>query len=86
MTVRINELVFNMGEISTLALNAPGHASLRTTVPMNIIRQWGLGAGDKLEWSWEARDNEMIVVVRKAQREIGKIKTGLGSRHLKTPK
>jgi len=33
---------------------------------MNIIRQWGLEAGDKLEWSWEARDNEMIVIVRKA--------------------
>lgn len=58
--------VLKMGEISTLAFNAPGHASLRTTVPMNIIRQWGLEAGDKLEWSWEARDNEMIVVVRKA--------------------
>ena len=58
--------VLNMGEISTLAINAPGHASLRTTVPMNIIRQWGLEAGDKLEWSWEARDNEMIVIVRKA--------------------
>jgi hypothetical protein len=60
--------VLNMGEISTLALNAPGHASLRTTVPMNIIRQWGLEAGDKLEWSWEARDNEMIVVVRRVQK------------------
>ena len=58
-----------MGEISTLALNAPGHSSLRTTVPMNIIRQWGLAAGDKLEWSWEARDNEMIVIVRKADGE-----------------
>jgi len=61
--------VLNMGEISTLALNAPGHASLRTTVPMNIIRQWGLEAGDKIEWSWEARDNEMIVIVRKADAE-----------------
>lgn len=58
--------VLNMGEISSLALNAPGHASLRTTVPMNIIRQWNLKAGDKLEWSWEARNNDMIVVVRKA--------------------
>jgi bifunctional DNA-binding transcriptional regulator/antitoxin component of YhaV-PrlF toxin-antitoxin module len=55
-----------LGEISTLALNSPGHASLRTTVPMNIIRQWNLKSGDKLEWSWEARNNEMVVLVRKA--------------------
>ena len=29
----------------------------------------GLRRGDKLEWSWEARDNEMIVIVRKADGE-----------------
>jgi hypothetical protein len=68
MSIGNYDPVLNMGEISTLALNAPGHASLRTTVPMNIIRQWGLEAGDKLEWSWEARDNEMIVVVRRVQK------------------
>ena len=61
-----------MGEISTLVINAPGHASLRTTVPMNIVRQWELKAGDKLEWSWEARDNDMIVVVRREQKSGAK--------------
>lgn len=63
-----------MGEITSLALNAPGHASLRTTVPMNIVRQWELKAGDKLEWSWEARENEMIVVIRKAQKTVSRKK------------
>jgi hypothetical protein len=44
-----------MGEITTLALNSPNKASLRTTIPMFIVKQWGLNAGDKLDWSLEAR-------------------------------
>jgi len=31
---------------------------------MSIVRQWRL-KGDKLDWSWEARNGEMILVVRK---------------------
>jgi hypothetical protein len=56
-----------MGEITTLALNAPNKASLRTTIPMFIVKQWGLKAGDKLDWSLEARKNETIIVVRMAE-------------------
>jgi hypothetical protein len=56
-----------MGGITTLALNAPKKASLRTTIPMFIVRQWGLRVGDKLDWSLEARKNEMVIVVRKAE-------------------
>jgi bifunctional DNA-binding transcriptional regulator/antitoxin component of YhaV-PrlF toxin-antitoxin module len=54
-----------MGEETTLAKNSPKFASLRTTIPMSIVRQWKLKEGDKLDWSWEARDGEMILVVRK---------------------
>lgn len=54
-----------LGEVSTLAKNSPKFASLRTTVPMSIIRQWKLKPGDKLDWSWEVVKNEMILVVRK---------------------
>ena len=46
-----------MGEVTTLALNAPNKASLRTTIPMFIVKQWGLKAGDKLDWLLEARKN-----------------------------
>jgi bifunctional DNA-binding transcriptional regulator/antitoxin component of YhaV-PrlF toxin-antitoxin module len=56
-----------MGEITTLALNAPKKASLRTTIPMFIVKQWGLKAGDRLDWSLEARKNEMVIVVRKTE-------------------
>ena len=55
-----------MGEITTLALNAPNKASLRTTIPMFIVKQWELKAGDKLDWSLEARGkNEIVIVVKK---------------------
>ncbi len=54
-----------MGEITTLALNAPKKASLRTTIPMFIVKQWELKVGDKLDWSLEARKSEMVIVVKK---------------------
>ncbi|HET7147992.1 MAG TPA: AbrB/MazE/SpoVT family DNA-binding domain-containing protein [Candidatus Nitrosopolaris sp.] len=54
-----------VGEETTLAKNSPKFASLRTTIPMSIVRQWQLKEGDKLDWSWEARDGEMILVVRR---------------------
>jgi hypothetical protein len=56
-----------MGELTTLALNAPKKASLRTTIPMFIVKQWELKAGDKLDWSLEARKNEITIVVRMAE-------------------
>ena len=55
----------DLGEETTLAKNSPRFASLRTTIPMSIGRQWRLKEGDKLDWSWEARNGEMILVVRK---------------------
>ena len=54
-----------MGELTTIAKASSNFASLRTVIPMSIVRQWNLKDGDKLDWSWEARNNEMIVVVRK---------------------
>jgi hypothetical protein len=65
---------FNMGEITTLALNSPKRASLRITVPMFIVKQWGLHAGDKLDWSLEARKDEIVILVKKAEPKSGKKK------------
>jgi hypothetical protein len=56
-----------MGEVTTLALNAPKKASLRTTIPMFIVKQWGLKVGDKLDWSLEAKKNEIVIMVRKIE-------------------
>ena len=54
-----------MGEITTLALNAPNKASLRTTIPMFIVKQWGLESGDKLDWTLESKRNEIVIIVKK---------------------
>jgi bifunctional DNA-binding transcriptional regulator/antitoxin component of YhaV-PrlF toxin-antitoxin module len=48
-----------------LALNAPNKASLRTTIPMFIVKQWGLKPGDKLDWSLESKRNEIVIIVKK---------------------
>jgi hypothetical protein len=63
-----------MGEITSLALNAPNRASLRTTIPMFIVKQWELKARDKLDWSLEARKDEIIIVVKKAETKSRKKK------------
>ena len=56
-----------VGEVTTIGKASSNFASLRTVIPMPIVRQWNLKDGDKLDWSWEARNNEMVVVVRKAK-------------------
>ena len=58
-----------MGEVTTLAKNSPNFASLRTTIPMNIVRQWNLKPGSQLDWSWEVVNGEMIIVVRRVQKK-----------------
>lgn len=56
-----------MGEVTTLTKASSNYASLRTVVPMPIVRQWNLKERDKLDWSWEVQNNEMVVVVRKVK-------------------
>lgn len=56
-----------MGELTTISKNSTKFNSLKTVVPMNIIKQWNLKEGDKIDWQWEARDNEMTLIVRKAK-------------------
>jgi hypothetical protein len=54
-----------MGEITSLTKNTKEFASLKTTVPMSFVRQWGLTDKDKLYWEWKVVDGEMIAVVAK---------------------
>jgi hypothetical protein len=67
-------LLIVVGEITTLALNSPKRASLRTTIPMFIVKQWGLHAGDKLDWSLEARKDEIVILVKRVEPKSGKKK------------
>jgi hypothetical protein len=49
-----------VGELTTLAKNSKRFASLRTAVPMSIVKQWKLREGHRLEWSWEVVNDEMV--------------------------
>jgi len=38
--------------------------SLRTTVPMHIVSQFGLTADDKLSWKLRVEDGELVITVK----------------------
>jgi hypothetical protein len=55
-----------MGEKSSVTINIPGKASLKTTIPISMVRQLGINQGDQLDWSVaKFGDNELVMVVRK---------------------
>jgi hypothetical protein len=51
------------GEVTVLANATSKSQSLRTTVPIGIIRQLGLKEGDKLLWELRPESNQLVVVV-----------------------
>lgn len=53
-----------MGKKTVLTPATKKGESLRTTVPVSIVRQFNLKVGDKLDWALIAKDNDMIIVVR----------------------
>ena len=56
----------SMGERTTLSLNTKNRASLKTTVPMFIVKQWGLKAGDDVEWALEICSyGDLVATVRR---------------------
>jgi len=57
-----------MGEITSVARNAKSFASLRTTMPISMVRQWKLKPKDKLYWEWEVRDSKMVAVAKHEDR------------------
>jgi hypothetical protein len=50
---------------TTTALVSTGGTSnsLRTTVPMWIVEQFGLSAGSRIDWSLEVKNGEMTISV-----------------------
>jgi hypothetical protein len=54
-----------VGEETTLSLNSSKRSSLRTTVPMSLVKQWNLEIGDKLDWVIKICDGELVAVVKK---------------------
>jgi hypothetical protein len=62
-----------MGEQTTLTVATTGKESLRTTVPMSIVRNFKLKAGDKLDWNFDVKDGKMIIVVQPIKIEDKKL-------------
>lgn len=62
-----------MGEQTTLTLATTGKESLRTTVPISIIKNFKLKAGDKLDWTFDIKDGKMIIVVQPIKIEDKKL-------------
>jgi hypothetical protein len=56
-----------MGEKTALTLNSREKASLRTTVPMFIVKQWSLHKGHSLDWSLELHDGELVAIVKRGE-------------------
>ena len=54
-----------MREITVAKKASSKFASLRTTIPMSIVRQLKLEDGDKLDWEWKVIDGELSIVVSK---------------------
>ena len=53
-----------MGEITALNKATTKSKSLRTTIPMGIVKQFSLSEGDKLNWEIRAEGGELIIVVK----------------------
>jgi bifunctional DNA-binding transcriptional regulator/antitoxin component of YhaV-PrlF toxin-antitoxin module len=53
-----------MGETTVLTKAATRSRSLRTTIPIGIVRQFNLLEGDRLSWEIRAEGGELVIVVR----------------------
>ncbi|GAB6102289.1 hypothetical protein JCM16138_15120 [Thermococcus atlanticus] len=58
-----------MGERTTLTKATPRSNSLRTTVPIFIVKQFGLNEGDMLDWELGVFNGELLIIVKPVKRE-----------------
>jgi hypothetical protein len=43
------------------------HISLRSTIPMSVVKNMGLKVGDNISWKYEIRNGEIVTTVRKVK-------------------
>ena len=60
-----------MGEITMLTKATSKSRSLRTTIPMGIVKQFNLSEGDRLNWEIRVQDRELIIIVRPLKEKKG---------------
>lgn len=52
-----------MGTKTALVRASGEGKSLRTTVPMSIVKQFELNEGDELEWVMRVRNNKLVIEI-----------------------
>ena|GEM_PF-1248309 len=55
------------GEITTVTVNSSKRKSLRSTIPMSVVKNMGLKVGDNISWKYEIRDSEIVTTIRKVK-------------------
>ena len=58
----------DLGEVTVATKASSKFASLRTTIPMSIVKQWKMKDGDKIDWEWEVLKGEMVLVIKKLKK------------------
>jgi hypothetical protein len=53
-----------MGEITYLNKATNKGESLRTTVPISIVKQFGLTEDDKLDWQIKVETGELVIQIK----------------------
>ena len=56
----------DLGEVTVATKASSKFASLRTTIPMSIVKQWKLKDGDKIDWEWKVLEGKMALIVTRA--------------------
>jgi len=51
------------GEVTAIALGISKGQLLRTTIPMGIVKQFGLRDKQRLNWTIQINDNKMVIMV-----------------------
>ena len=66
----VNMILEGEGEITTVTINSSKRKSLRSTIPMSVVKNMGLKVGDNISWTYEIRNGEIVTTVRKVKRSL----------------
>lgn len=66
--LRINMILEGEGETTTVTINSSKRKSLRSTIPMSVVKNMGLKVGDNLSWKYEIRNGEIVTTITKIKR------------------
>jgi antitoxin component of MazEF toxin-antitoxin module len=60
-----------LGEVTTITFARPDSKSLRVTVPQGIAKQFELTEGDQLDWTIQAKDGKLVMLVTPIKKRKG---------------